>query len=400
MNLPESLLPECLDDCGVEELRTGAIRTAGLVHRSHYDLGRVLSHLRVNGISKLGYRSEIDFAATELGIQEREAYQLTRIDRLSRDLPKLRAAYARGEICFANMRAVVTVATAETEDRWLEPAQTKPYRVFYPMVRAEARARAERGEAPWPKTGLYGKLGRSEPARRLGREYTPELLELERRVYEKHNRVFGANTSWGEFHEATLVNYEQELDLVEASLPPYVRETLERDEWRCRVPGCSARACLEVHHSVYRSRGGTNEVDLLLCLCFRHHGLIHLGLLLVEGRHSTGFRFAHRASVDAEWTYWPGTSRGPEPSDPHQQAWDIDEMEELEPPRTHEQSYAGAVMPYWWLREPVPEYSAAARTSEHITEHKSEHVYSSSAWLASGSSRHARLPGVAARASP
>jgi len=169
MDLPKSFLPDCLDDIGVEDVRTGAIRTACLVHRSHYDLGRVLSHLRENGISKLGYRSEIDFAATALGIQEREAYQLTRIDRLSRALPKLRAAYARGEICFANMRAVVTVATAETEDRWLEPA-SKPYRVFYPMVRTEARARAERGEAPWPRTGLYGGIGRSEPARRLGRE--------------------------------------------------------------------------------------------------------------------------------------------------------------------------------------------------------------------------------------
>ena len=396
MNLPESLLPENLEKLALEDVRIGAVRTAGLVHRSHYDLGRSLNYLREHGISMLGYRSEIHFAAAELGIQPREAYQLTRIDRLSLALPKLRAAYARGEICFSNMRAVMTVATPESEERWLEPARTMPYSMFYPMVQAEVHVRAERGEAPWPRTGLYGNIGRGAPARRLGREYTPELLELERRVFEKHDRAMGAHTSWGEFHEASLVNYEHELDLAESNLPPHVRETLERDHWRCRVPGCHAMANLEVHHTRRRSQGGSNEVDLLISLCFRHHGLLHLGLLLIDGRAATGFRFAHRACVSMEWTYWPGTRRGPDPCDPHQQAWDIDEMEELEPPRVQEQAYAATPAPYWWLRESPQAYDGTSPRSEHGSVHGSEHVFAGSAWLPPA----AEGPGASARASP
>ena len=187
MNLPASLMPDSLDELGVEEIRTAAIGTARLGHRSHYDLGRALVHLDANGITKLGYRSAVDFAARDLGVHPREAYQLMRIERLSQNLPKLRAAYALGEISFANMRTVVAVATAETEDRWFEPARARSHRVLYGMVKVHAEACAKRGEAPWPKTGLYGDLGRTEPAQKLTRPYTPELKALERQVWEKHN---------------------------------------------------------------------------------------------------------------------------------------------------------------------------------------------------------------------
>ncbi|MBI3079844.1 MAG: HNH endonuclease, partial [candidate division NC10 bacterium] len=48
----------------------------------------------------------------------------------------------------------------------------------------------------------------------------------------------------------------------------------ERDGWRCRVPGCSSRRSLQVHHVIYRSRGGGDEDDNLAVLCalcrYRH----------------------------------------------------------------------------------------------------------------------------------
>jgi len=81
-----------------------------------------------------------------------------------------------------------------------------------------------------------------------------------------------------------------------------------------------------------------------------------MGLLLIVGRASTGFRFAHRASVDDGWVFWPGTSFGPEPWLPHAQAFDLDAMADLEPPSP----YAVPRDPYWTAREPEWAYGAAS----------------------------------------
>jgi hypothetical protein len=40
---------------------------------------------------------------------------------------------------------------------------------------------------------------------------------------------------------------------------------------------------LDVHHIVFRSRGGSDEVDNLVCLCRIHHGLVHRGICSVTG---------------------------------------------------------------------------------------------------------------------
>src|SRR6185369_13043032 len=45
----------------------------------------------------------------------------------------------------------------------------------------------------------------------------------------------------------------------------------ERDGWRCRVPGCTSRRNLQVHHVVFRSQGGGDEDDNLAVLCAAHH---------------------------------------------------------------------------------------------------------------------------------
>jgi hypothetical protein len=58
----------------------------------------------------------------------------------------------------------------------------------------------------------------------------------------------------------------------------------ERDGWRCRVPGCSSRRNLQVHHVIYRSHGGGDEDDNLAVLCATHHLQgIHAGRLRCRG---------------------------------------------------------------------------------------------------------------------
>jgi hypothetical protein len=58
----------------------------------------------------------------------------------------------------------------------------------------------------------------------------------------------------------------------------------ERDGWRCRVPGCSSRRNLQVHHVIYRSHGGPDDDDNLAVLCATHHQQgIHAGRIRCRG---------------------------------------------------------------------------------------------------------------------
>lgn len=55
----------------------------------------------------------------------------------------------------------------------------------------------------------------------------------------------------------------------------------ERDGNRCRF--CRSGDMVEVHHIVYRSRGGTHHASNLVCLCGRCHRAVHAKKLHIEG---------------------------------------------------------------------------------------------------------------------
>jgi hypothetical protein len=66
-------------------------------------------------------------------------------------------------------------------------------------------------------------------------------------------------------------------------IPPATRrKVLHRDNGRCRVPGCSAHANLDVHHIKHRAHGGTNDLWNLVTLCEAHHLCHHEGTLTIE----------------------------------------------------------------------------------------------------------------------
>ncbi len=61
-----------------------------------------------------------------------------------------------------------------------------------------------------------------------------------------------------------------------AAIPSAVRrEVLQRDQFRCRTPGCRRAHYLEVHHRAPRESGGTNHPENLITLCSRCHRLAH-----------------------------------------------------------------------------------------------------------------------------
>ena len=56
-----------------------------------------------------------------------------------------------------------------------------------------------------------------------------------------------------------------------------------RDGWRCTVPGCTWH--LHVHHVLFRSAGGSDDLANLATLSTAHHQRrVHGGVLRVSGR--------------------------------------------------------------------------------------------------------------------
>ena len=65
------------------------------------------------------------------------------------------------------------------------------------------------------------------------------------------------------------------------------RAARERDNCRCRFPGCESRR-VDLHHIQYWSNGGRTKLDNLVSLCRYHHQVVHdRGYLIATARDGT-----------------------------------------------------------------------------------------------------------------
>ena len=78
------------------------------------------------------------------------------------------------------------------------------------------------------------------------------------------------------------------------SIPPARRRAvLRRDRGRCVVPGCGNARFVDMHHVVWRSRGGDHAMARLVTLCSAHHDLVHDQQLIIDGTAPHQLRFRH-----------------------------------------------------------------------------------------------------------
>ncbi|MEJ7801312.1 MAG: HNH endonuclease signature motif containing protein, partial [Ilumatobacter sp.] len=66
-------------------------------------------------------------------------------------------------------------------------------------------------------------------------------------------------------------------------VPDRTRRIIERRDRGCRVPGCTARSFVEIHHIIHWLHGGTSDTWNLLSLCAKHHRQHHRGELGIAG---------------------------------------------------------------------------------------------------------------------
>ena len=66
----------------------------------------------------------------------------------------------------------------------------------------------------------------------------------------------------------TQIDVKRWLVMSEGDIPEHVRQAVyERDGKRCRLCGTTSAYSFSVHHVIYRSEGGTNELSNLILLC-------------------------------------------------------------------------------------------------------------------------------------
>jgi hypothetical protein len=81
-------------------------------------------------------------------------------------------------------------------------------------------------------------------------------------------------------------------DLQDPERVPVRARILERDHYRCVVPGCTRRDQLETHHIQPRSHGGGNDAGNLAALCHGHHQHgVHAGHVKIRGTAPHGLRY-------------------------------------------------------------------------------------------------------------
>jgi hypothetical protein len=259
-------------------------------HQVGWQTGRLLRVLADRRLYLLmGFPSLARYLRERLGMSERRARALVALERHSWQAPALGIAYRAGDLSWVQALTVLPVATDETAAAWVERAQQVTVRRLADEVEWALAGCVPRGPVspPPPHASLETIDERERQTCALGDDEwtgTEIAFSAPASVVALFRTAILAFTRRG---EPLWKGLGQLLDHVRAewSAQPRHRDPVfERDGWRCRVPGCSARRNLHDHHIVFRSQGGANGRANRTTICVAHHLRgIHAGYVRAWG---------------------------------------------------------------------------------------------------------------------
>jgi len=281
---------------------------------------------------KLGYPTMVAYMMTELDCSRHTANEKLRVAHELIDLPLIDQAMHTGALSWTKVRELTRVATAETEEDWLEMAEGKDSAQVQQLVKGYAKG-ARPSDRPdpalvkeWIGMELTGPMaGRWRQMRvaldaEAGRHLTDDELvdavvkrvmtpaeETDKPSRPAYSIALTTCTTCKRAHEVGPgVENEISASAVERALcdavfvgdledetptpakwsipAPTRRKVFIRDKYACAVPGCTSKRFLEMHHVVPREHGGGNEIWNVLLLCNGCHTLCHEGLIVISGR--------------------------------------------------------------------------------------------------------------------
>lgn len=280
-----------------------------------------------------------EYLEREVGYGPQAAIERLRIARVLAELPQIEAGLAEGGLPYSAVRELTRVATAETEQAWLDSVRGRNLREIEKLV--SGKKRGDRPEDP-ANPDLTRRVVRLELApavfalfRQIQSTMADEhgghlddsaLMEiLCRRALEGDGTVdrpshqiaitvcesCGRGWQNGAGREIEVgpevvdrarcdaevigsLRVEQPERLTATVTPRIRRQVLARDHHRCTVPGCRSARNLDLHHIEYQRDGGSHESQNLTTLCSGHHQALHDGLLTIRRRAPDALEFAWR----------------------------------------------------------------------------------------------------------
>jgi hypothetical protein len=245
----------------------------------------------IEGWRVLGFLSFEHYCAERLGMHPRTVRQRAALEEELLQLPTLRAAMRTGVVSYEKARLIARFAP-ESADRWI--------------------SRAQRTSCADLRRELQGEEDRKMCARGSFHSFLPRpvyllLEEACRAVRRAAGQWFSPGECFGKMCARFMEIWRQ----------PRRRRTRQkrvrdRDGGLCRVPGCS-RAAADVHHIIFRSRGGTHGLENQVSLCAAHHRAIHMGWIRVWGEapHNLTWQLGVRPGLPPLLEYAPAANGGP-----------------------------------------------------------------------------------------
>ncbi|MBI4701317.1 MAG: HNH endonuclease [Deltaproteobacteria bacterium] len=322
-------------------------RAERLICRYLADLADSFEARATSAAGLAAYVDVYQLARCRLGLGMRATRERVRVGRALRALPAIEQAWLCGKLSFSRVREVTRIATPDDEILWLRRARELPMRMLEQGVAEAGGAEGPNGQGAEPAQVRW----RSPEAVEVRLVLPAETWALVQRAMEGARRGSEASLSDAEALEAvarealarqaqgsdaaaeperTVVLYEcrqcgqteletgagaveltpqaaarlgcgaQVRDLATEGravqrggpLPAAVRRAVKlRDRCRCRVPGCSRRRYVDVHHIAPQAQGGAHSRANCLTLCSTHHALLHEDRLRIEGDADGELRF-------------------------------------------------------------------------------------------------------------
>jgi hypothetical protein len=255
------------------------------------------------------HRPLATYARDELGMSASKARTLLRLERAGDVCPELRRAYRAGSLSWAKARVLLPLLELAIEGEW-RPAwvawaervtvrrleqdveRALLLRAAHPLAWRRCQRAPEHAQDPIPEAEQH----------LCAREVDPEATErLAWRVPRSVAALF--HGVWHTLRARLRTRAPGEVFdvLLDCALVawsardphgPRPDPVIERDRYRCAVPGCSSRRNLHDHHVVFRSAGGSDAPENRITLCaFHHQRCLHAGLLRLRGRAPDGLVF-------------------------------------------------------------------------------------------------------------
>jgi len=238
------------------------------------------------------------YARDSLGMSAGKARSLVRLERAGDVCPELRSAYRSGRLSWVKARILLPLLLLDVEGEWrpcwVAWAERVTVRRLEQDVERALLLRAGHGPA-WLRC-------KSDPAQAQAPIPPSErkLCAHDVDVDATEELVFRLPCDVAALFCALLrkLPFEALLDhALETWLlrDPGTRRpdpVIERDGYRCAVPGCSSRRSLHDHHITFRSAQGSDDPENRITLCaFHHQRCLHQGRLRIRGRAPGGLLF-------------------------------------------------------------------------------------------------------------